>query len=199
VAGPAVAGPACGDEDAGVGLRVPGFRLPAGFLRSAGLPPSADFLDRPFVGTRVAPPPAGSPAGAGSVAVGDASARVVLAFDAEVADRAATACRVPAEPSTTTVTPESARPFSTCEASVGVAAADSTVCAISAEVIRPPARVARAIRVLVSEGTSAPGWRASDTNDLPEAMAATAYEHDTPASWQRVAATRTGTRLEVEL
>ncbi|BCB87848.1 hypothetical protein Psuf_051610 [Phytohabitans suffuscus] len=95
----------------------------------------------------------------------------VVAFDAGVADRAAeTRRRVLTEPSHTTVTPRSARARRIFFASAGVTAAASTDCVTSAEVSWPPARSAWAIRESVIERTSAPVWRGSVTNDLPEAM-----------------------------
>src|SRR5690606_12824499 len=95
-------------------------------------------------------------------------ARAVVALDAGVADRAAAARRGPGRASTTTVTPASARARSTFLAWSGVAAADSTASATALDAIRPPAPPACVISVWVSERTSAPVRRASDTNDLPE-------------------------------
>ena len=94
----------------------------------------------------------------------------VVAREAGVAERAAaTRRRVLAEPSTTTVTPASESARRIFLAWAGVTSADSTVRASWADVSWPPALCAWAIRVSVSERTSAPVWRGSVTNDLPEA------------------------------
>ncbi len=98
-------------------------------------------------------------------------ALAVVARDAGVAERAAaTRRRVLAEPSTTTVTPASESARRSFLAWAGFTSADSTVRASCADVSCPPAFCASAIRVSVSERTSAPVWRGSVTNDLPEAM-----------------------------
>lgn len=120
----------------------------------------------------------GAGAGASSAAgacfgAGAAAFLVVLAVvarDAGVAERAAaTRRRVLADPSTTTVTPASESARRIFLAWAGVTSADSTVRASWADVSWPPALCAWAIRVSVSERTSAPVWRGSVTNDLPEA------------------------------
>ncbi|GAB3802112.1 hypothetical protein GCM10027605_20920 [Micromonospora zhanjiangensis] len=116
---------------------------------------------------------AGSSAAAACFGAGGATflvALAVVAREAGVADRAAaTRRRVLAEPSTTTVTPASDSARKIFLAWAGVTSADSTVRASSADVSWPPAFCAWAIRVSVSERTSAPVWRGSVTNDLPEA------------------------------
>jgi len=98
-------------------------------------------------------------------------ALVLADFEAGVLDLAADTRRRPAvEPSTMTVTPESARVRSSFLACGGVTPAASIACVISAEVIAPLRVAACEINESARERMSVPGWRAAVTNDLPVAM-----------------------------
>ena len=111
----------------------------------------------------------GGPAAAG-LAAGRGVAFAVVTFDAGVAERAALTLRLAsAESSTTTVTPASASVRSSFLAWLGVTSASSTARATAAEVSWPPEPAAWAMSASVRVRTSVPVWRASVTNDLPEA------------------------------